>query len=560
MLVTLNHGQKIEPLASRDGPRTTATTPEDTTEYAPAGSVLGYDTGTVRTMRTDAAVPDRFGYMFDGGGIPETANAFDKLGAIGAAMTTGDLPGPSGLPAVLTYFGQFVDHDITANTDREPEKLPSFAIGAAPLTINSRDDVRAQLGNLRRGTLRLDSVYGDNMPIDAKLRDGARMRVGLTTGGQENDLPRFGPLILNGVLTAADLPDTSGMRSDFGPVDPAKIAFIGDGRNDENLVVAQLHLSMLRFHNRVADALTGSDDERFARAKQLTQWHYQWLLVEHYLTAICDPAALNDVIARGANRYTTFAARHGGASGDSAPMPVEFSVAAFRFGHSMIRQGYVFNRFFRPADEPPVEDRIGPATLRELFQFTGRGGLGGADVLPDVWIIDWSNFIARGPDNRLARTVDPALAPALGDMVNEHPIPMRSLAQRNLRRGYVLGLPTAQTVAAQLENDGIDVDFLSSADIVDSPGGAEVRAQGFETLTPLWYYILIEAAKQADGRHLGKLGSLIVAETLIGLLVIDPESYWHAGKGGGRWTPADAGLGGAPVDGFESFFRFAGVL
>jgi hypothetical protein len=440
--------------------------------------------------------------------------------------------------------------------------LPRFAIGAAPLTLNSRDDVRGQLGNLRRGTLRLDSVYGDNMPIDAKLRDGARMRVGRTSGGRENDLPRFGPLIAEGVLTAADLPSTASMHSDFGPVVPEKIAFIGDGRNDENLIVAQLHVAVLNFHNRVADALSGSEDERFARAKQLTQWHYQWLLVEHYLSAICDPAILNDVIRRGASRYVAFANRpeHGGVSGDSAPMPIEFSVAAFRFGHSMIRQGYVFNRFFRPEGEPPVEDRIGPATLRELFQFTGRGGLGGSSVLPDVWIIDWSNFIVTTPDNRLARKVDPALAPTLGDMINESPIPLRSLAQRNLRRGYVLNLPTAQTVAAQLESEGLDVDFLASDQIVNSPGGAQIRAQGFETLTPLWYYILIEAAQQADGKRLGKIGSLIIAETLVGLLVTDTESYWHAGAGGGRWTPADAGLGSTPIDGFESFFRFAGVL
>lgn len=564
MLFALGHGQKFVHLGMALATNTTTTTADSETssEVAPAAAFASQATDTLAIAGADqeaavaAAVgPDRFGYMFSGGGLVDDRDAFEKLGAVGAAMNdTGPFPGPAnGLPAVLTYFGQFVDHDITANTDRNPAALADFSIAKPGLVVNPRTTVMRQLGNLRRGTLRLDSVYGDGTDIDDKLRDGAHMRVGQADGGQPNDLPRFGQMLDEGIVAA--LPPIDGMTSDFGPVDPRKLAFIADSRNDENLVVAQLHLSVLRFHNAAADTMAGSDDDRFARAKQLVQWHYQWLVVERYLTAVCDPAVLAVVKTSGAARYAAFAAAHGGTTDGHAPLPIEFNVAAFRFGHSMIRGAYTFNQFFGPAGT------IGPATLRELFEFTGKGGLGGAEVLPSVWIIDWANFLPSDAAGLIARRIDPELARGLDDLVNESKPHLRSLAQRNLRRSYVLNLPTAQTVGAQLDDDGIDVQALTTAEICAGPGGAAIGANGYETQTPLWFYILAEAHARGGGQRLGPIGSVIVAETLLGLIATDLDSYWNAaGSDDGRWQPADAGLPGGPVDSFETFFKFAGVL
>ncbi|NIJ22029.1 hypothetical protein FHS95_003740 [Sphingomonas naasensis] len=564
MLFALGHGQKFVQLgmtlatAGSDGDGAGGAT---SSEVAPASAFASNAPDMIAEAAGAAAAgaapagPDRFGYMFTGGGLVHDPDAFEKLGAVGAAMNdAGPFPGPSSeLPAVLTYFGQFIDHDITANTDRNPEALADFSIAAPPLVINPRATVMQQLGNLRRGTLRLDSVYGDGTDIDEKLRDGAHMRVGHADGGEPNDLPRFGQMLDEGLVT--DLPPTTGMVSDFGPVDPRKLAFIADSRNDENLVVAQLHLSVLRFHNAVADTLAGDDDARFARAKRLVQWHYQWLVVERYLAALCDPAILAVTKVSGGARYAAFAKAHGGTSGDHAPLPIEFSVAAFRFGHSMIRGAYTFNAFFGPAGS------LGRATLHELFQFTGKGGLGGASVLPSVWIINWANFIVPDDVARVARPIDPALADALGDLVNESKPHLRSLAQRNLRRSYILNLPTAQTVGAQLDDAGIEVKALTTAEITAGPGGAAIDDNGYETQTPLWFYVLAEAQARGGGKRLGPIGSAIVAETLVGLIATDPESYWNAaGSDQGRWHPADAGLPGGPVDSFESFFKFAGVL
>ncbi len=550
MLFALGHGQKFVQLGA--ALTDTGARADTGTEVAPAAAFAS----ELDAPRAAAAVgSDRFGYMFTGGGLIHDPDAFEKLGAVGAAMNdTGPFPGPSnGLAAILTYFGQFVDHDITANTDRNPAALSDFSIAGPPLVVNPRATVMQQLGNLRRGTLRLDSVYGDGTDIDLKLRDGAQMRLGTTDDGQEKDLPRYGAMIDAGVV--ADLPPTAGMTSDFGAVDPRKLAFIADSRNDENLVVAQFHLAVLRFHNAIVDTLSGSDAERFERARRLVRWHYQWLVVEQYLAPLCDPAVLAGVKASGAARYAAFAAAHGGFSGDHAPLPLEFSVAAFRFGHSMIRGAYTFNQFFGP------QGSIGPARLSELFQFTGKGGMAGSPTLPSVWIIDWANFLASNVAPLNARAIDPKLAGGLDDLVNESKPHLRHLAQRNLRRSYVLNLPTAQTVGAVLDDAGVDVQALTTDEIVAGPGGAAILANGYETQTPLWFYILAEAEARGGGLRLGPIGSVIVAETLLGLIAGDSDSYWNAsGSDGGRWHPRDAGLPGGPIDDFESFLKFAGVM
>lgn len=549
MLFALGHGQKFVQLgAGLDVPaRTSEVAPPSATALIRPEPVAGSQLAAEPVAATTPT--NRFGYMFSGGGLVPDPEAFDKLGRVGAAMVdSGPFPGPAaGLPAILTYFGQFIDHDITANTDRNPALLPSFSIAdPAALTVNDRQDVIAQLGNLRQGSLRLDSVYGDGTDIDTMLRQGAHMRIGRTEGGAPNDLPRFGQALDEGVLPADLLAQ---LLPGIPLAQARKFAFIGDSRNDENLVVAQLHLAFLRFHNAIADTLAGSDEARFADARRLVQWHYQWLVVERYLAAVCDPAVLGAVKASSAARYRNFAADNGGVDGGRAPLPLEFSVAAFRFGHSMIRARYVFNANF-PAAE-----------LDQLFEFTGKGGLAGFERLLDVWIIDWRNFIGSADAAKLARPLDPELAVPLGNLRNEDPPHLRSLAQRNLRRSYVLNLSTAQVVGALLDDDGLDVQALTNAEITAGPGGTALHDNGYETQTPLWFYILAEATARGGGQRLGPVGSVIVAETLLGLIATDSESYWNAaGSDNGRWHPTDAALVAGSVDSFEALFAFAGVL
>ncbi len=126
--------------------------------------------------------------------------------------------------------------------------------------------------------------------------------------------------------------------------DGSYTALLGDPRNDESVIIAGLHCAHIRFYNRVLDELGEHDLRRFPAARhadrhnryvrfliarEVTLWHYQWLLVNEHLPQIAGQAVVNDVLRRGNRFYRPPA-------GD-AFMPVEFAAAAYRFGHSMVR-------------------------------------------------------------------------------------------------------------------------------------------------------------------------------------------------------------------------------
>ena len=158
----------------------------------------------------------------------------------------------------------------------------------------------------------------------------------------------------------------------------------------------------------------------------------------------------------------------------------------------------------------------------------------------------------------MARKIDTRLAPTLGDMPNEGNAEadrikelLKHLARRNLRRGYQLSLPTGQALARALGIQPLSHDELSRD---NSPKmTAALEQGGFFERTPLWYYVLKEAEVREGGERLGELGSRIVAETIIGVMLTDPESYltkdhsWDPSKktpGAGGPTP----IGGRPDD------------
>ena len=157
-------------------------------------------------------------------------------------------------------------------------------------------------------------------------------------------------------------------------------ALIPDPRNDENLAVAQTHLAFIRFHNRVVDKLAGEGAPSvtlFKAARETVVKHYQWMLRGDFLPRIVDKAVIDDVFQNGRKffevvpdvelddklrknpTYSYMRLQ----PGDMPTMPVEFSVAAYRLGHSMIRGAYEWNRVFRAGGPGPI------ASLALLFTF-----------------------------------------------------------------------------------------------------------------------------------------------------------------------------------------------
>jgi hypothetical protein len=392
---------------------------------------------------------------------------------------------------------------------------------------------------------------------------------------QHRDLPRYVQVqssVRNAALRVARASLSPSEFAKFSDTLPQR-ALIGDTRNDENLVVAQFHLSFLRFHNKVIDFLESHDTgwiPDFASAQTLTRLHYQWLAVEGYLKGVCDPAVVNRVIQDRASHFFKFRAEFDSRRQNTRlgnALPLEFSAAAYRFGHSMVRGAYDFNKNFGP------EAGFAPrATLDQLFQFTGGGGsIDASKRLPKIWVIDWSRFVGNLTPPRVARKIDTALAPPLNEMIkegNDETDPQlkalfKSLARRNLRRGYNLRLPTGQALHQHLRQTGA----VQSAPIADVSAifSAKPTLRDFlkdsqsklSERTPLWFYILAEA-EAGGGNRLGEVGSFLVASTFIGVMLADPDSAlsrnFHPSQSPLRMSDR------TPIDSIAKWMRFASVM
>lgn len=543
-----------------------------------------------------------FGYYFEDSPTLDDGAAITKaLDYLAKAMVEQPVDGAnnSSIPPVFTYFGQFIDHDITANTDR---KAGVSTIADDIISTVPRADVKGNLGNLRAGALNLDSLYGGGplqgqvaKDFDKILRHPtlrAKMWTGTETkvNGQAVPLPndpardllRLARVIQENIpgFTKHEIGNLpASVRKLFIRADGSfndQRAIIGDSRNDENLFVAQIHLAFLRLHNRVVDSAhkfggpVGDDEALYAWARQQVTWIYQWLVANVYLKKICDPAIVDSVLEQNASLYDAFFQSNPAPNASLLPLPLEFSVAAFRFGHSMVRHRYDWNRFFGRAVGDPNDPTRAEFSL--FFAFTGNANppMFGSPRLPSNWVAEWDRLALPVPidmPDRATRKIDTQIAFPLTEMMNETDEPpaiFQNLVSRNLRRGLRLNIPNAQDCIVALNTvHGRNLPVLSRKDLLSGTTGGALKAGGFEQKTPLWFYVLKEAEILGQGEHLGPLGSTLVAETLIGLIVKDPNSYWHqsGSDSSGRWHPRDgAQPAGEPVDDIPAMLRAALLL
>ena len=448
------------------------------------GESVGGRTPTLAKEAEALTAPFRFTRMGPKGTDRQLSDA--NRTKIADAMVT-SAGGSSQIPAGFTYLGQFVDHDLTFDKTNV-----MLGVDVSP----------TELLQARSPSLDLDSLYGAGPtdPESAKFyeADGLHLKMGrtLAAGGfpatDDFDLPR-------GAGTTTE---------------EKRLAIIPDPRNDENLAVAQTHLAMIRFHNRVVDTLATSvpPSEKFARARQKVTKHYQWMLRTDYLPRICQPGVVSDVFNNGRKAFEV-----GVTPTDVPTMPIEFSVAAFRLGHAMIRQAYNWNIAF--------DD--GTGTLNYLFDFSAGGGeLGGGLRLAMNWVADFRRLydfgeadkpglvVPPGKFNRAMR-IDTTLSNPLGQLPNV--VGDDNLAFRNLTRAKMVTLATGQQMVTFLKNKGVTLDKLTNAQVRDGNGGAALdglTTQQRDALianTPLWFYILREAELN-QGRLKG-VGARIVAET-----------------------------------------------
>jgi hypothetical protein len=414
------------------------------------------------------------------------------------------------VPSGYTYLGQFIDHDITFDTVS---------------SLQRQNDPDA-LDNFRTPRFDLDSLYGRGPADQPYIYEAGGVKLLLGESVQSGGPP---------AVAGPDLPRNQPRERSGVPIFRGR-ALTGDPRNDENLIVSQLHLTFLKFHNAVVDHVASTtplkDDNLFKEAQRLTRWHYQWVVVHDFLRRIVGEEVIADILRpepyvvvdkNGAHdvKVPVWHPRFYEPRRD-AYMPVEFSVAAYRFGHSMIRGRYHINTFLQGIGAGPFP--IFSETEPEENELTN---LNGFRRLPPDWGFEWELFFdmpgsSTKPQPSLA--IDPILAGPLGKLPPAVATDPSSLALRNLQRGERLGLPSGTSVALRMGIDPITPAQLDLADV-----DPELRLH-----PPLWYYVLKEAQVLSGGTRLGPVGGRIVAEVLLGILALDPLSYLRVEPG---WRP-----------------------
>ncbi|MEE9209980.1 MAG: heme peroxidase family protein [Kiloniellales bacterium] len=439
------------------------------------------------------------------------------------------------IPAGYTYIGQFVTHDLTFD----------------PASSFQRQNDPDALENFRTPRFDLDSLYGrgpNNQPY--LYRSGPRAVPHPVLGfdqrgvmfliGNDRSDPDDGQ---GAALAGFDLPRNSEGR-----------ALIGDPRNDENLIVSQLQLTFLKFHNRVVEHVyrkTGLEgDDLFTESQRLVRWHYQWMVLHDFLPRILGPAAdesagtsvLDDILrvdrdatSSGAEGVTVKSNLRFYSWRESPYIPVEFSVAAFRFGHAMVRPSYFINDFVKRQTNSA---RI-PIFSRSDDQLAN---LSGFRPLPENWGVEWKYFFEMDPAEppQYSFKICTSLGAPLADLSSAPGAP--DLAQLDLLRGASMTLPSGQNVARAM-----GLEPISDPDL----GLGDRGAPEFDGDAPLWFYVLREAELFGGSQWLGPVGGRICAEVLTGLMIGDPRCFLNIDP---AWKPP---LSSGSEFGMPDLIRFA---
>ncbi|MEM7620431.1 MAG: peroxidase family protein [Pseudomonadota bacterium] len=413
----------------------------------------------------------------------------------------------SWVPAGYTFLGQFIDHDITFDV--------SSKLGEPTQTSSVK--------NARTADLDLDSVYGGGPEQSPFLYNLPYLRVGKR-------------LIGHGLHARFDFLRTNKRRYRPGPQGGKARALIGDARNDENFVVAQLHFVFIAFHNRLVDIHVEKFHGRarhvycrtrrrcgtrhlasylprevkqkiFETVKDHVIHYYHRIIVEDFLPRVIGKRMVRHILQHGRSFYFPGGFGVGRGVLQRPFIPIEFAVAAFRYGHSQVRETYQIRR-----------GRRQHILTRQIRAF---------QPLKKKLVVDWSYFfpIRKRPPYgfNFARKIDRKVVPSLFQLARANAISdnrVVSLPARNLLRGDTLSVPSGQSVAHHiipllyekglLQNHRANFHgaVASSWRKYILPPDQHVRRILKRHETPLWYYILQEAeflgGMQRNERHISQ--------------------------------------------------------
>ncbi|HKK74685.1 MAG TPA: peroxidase family protein [Saprospiraceae bacterium] len=421
-------------------------------------------------------------------------------------------------PAGYTYLGQFIAHDLSFVSFRGQSRRGAIKNQVTPM-------------------LDLDGLYGRGPLADPLFYSTAAQKTGYFAYSKApQDLRR--------------------LARDQGALE---LPIIPDARNDDNIFISQIHLAFQKLHNQLLtyvalqrvynelalevffknyygnpDRKTKDRPERdvsklkhgtnslhneqlttvrdFERARHLVTQIYHWIILEDYLPRLIPKYILEDMLGsesavEGQLKWYTKNKRH--------KIPLEFSLACFRFGHSMVRSSYRFKKVGKGAST--WEE------VKKLFTVKTNG-----QRVSDL-TIDWASmfqddFSTGQNANPINLTITNQMKEEIGKIDGTN----QSIVERNLTAGNgrllsgqeiarLMGL-TPLRCAVKEEDFEVDPAKVDPNDL------------------PLWVYTLLESDKYYDGVKLGPVAGRIVAEVLIGLLINDPTGYLNRQP---HWTPCD---------------------
>lgn len=332
--------------------------------------------------------------------------------------------------------------------------------------------------------------------------------------------------------------------------------------------------------DRVRATTSLTKDAVFKEAQRQVRWHYQWMVLHDFLVKVAGHAVVDDIL-----RPEVYQAD--GQQGrlikprllfyhfrEKPFIPVEFSVAAYRFGHSMVRPSYHVNE----TEQAAREAATAPPFRIPFFSSDAANSLDGFRPRPAGFTIDWRFFFRLDNSANLPQPsykIDTILSDPLANLVAAGVVPageVASLAERNLLRGLRLGLPSGQAVADAMGLTPLtpaELGLAARPSISTDPSSPTLAAllgpDDLDALvenTPLWFYILREAERRSEGppakpNRLGAIGARIVAEVFIDLISGDPLSYLGVAP---NWQPDQALANAQGHFGMPELIRFADQL
>ena len=436
----------------------------------------------------------------------------------------GENPSPV-LTSGFTFVGQFIDHDITFDTT----------------TLSEQQSDPNATTNFRTPRYDLDAIYGRGPKKDPQLYD-------------PDDRDKF-LIVKRSYSEIRGVPTTPDVVYDV-PRDASGKAIMADPRNDQTLILLQLHVALQMFHNKLVDHVRKNLVSAlfpglsvFESARRLARWHYQWMVTHDFLPAIVGKAMANSVYKEVLTGLPIINLKYYRTINPLGRpyIPVEFSVAAYRFGHSIARPRYTVRDF--------IDTRTGSTVAVSsvpLFEAEPTdNNLNGHRPIPPRLKMQWSKFFnaaGKPPTARPVRQFDANLSDALFRLpatALPDSNPMSRLAVRNLLRGKKMRLPSGQQIArlmdvtpltdeelytdhrieARVPIVGNVVEVLREFDVENQDLKTLFEDPGWDGEAPLWFYILKEAEIVGRGRQLGPVGGRIVAEVLVALMQRDANSY-----------------------------------